>query len=113
MITAILLFILSSCASAQLSFPIVSLTVEGNKIYSADQILSITGLKVGMHADQKAFEAARDLLTNSGFFESVGYKYAPSADMAGYSASFQVLEVEQSYPVAFERLKQPAQQLIS
>jgi outer membrane protein insertion porin family len=114
MTLATLLVFFSSIALAQTqSFPIVSLTVDGNKIYTDDQILAITGLKIGMPVDQKAFEKARDLLTNSGFFESVGYKYAPSADKAGYAASFQVVEVEQSYPVAFERLKPPSQQLIA
>jgi len=111
--SAALALLFSALAWGQPQFPIVSLTVDGNTIYSDEQILSITGLKVGMAANQKLFEDARDKLTNSGFFESVGYKYAPSADKTGYAASFQVVEVEQSYPVTFERLKPPPEQMIA
>ncbi|MBI3208829.1 MAG: hypothetical protein HYZ37_07995 [Candidatus Solibacter usitatus] len=85
-------------------FPIVSLAVEGNRSFSQQQILVVAGLKMGAPADQKEFEAARDRLIACGFFESVGYKYAPSADKNGYAASFQVVEVQQVYPVRFERL---------
>lgn len=86
------------------TFPVVNLTVEGNQNFSADQILRVAGVRLGQLADQKAFEQGRDRLTNSGFFESVGYKYGPSADKTGYSATFIVQEVQQAYTVRFDRM---------
>jgi len=85
-------------------WPIQSLSVEGNTNYGKDQILAVAGLKVGQLAGKRDFEAARDRLVATGFFETVGYKFSPSKDSAGYAASFQVVEVTPLYPVEFEGL---------
>ena len=98
------------CAQPR-TFPIVSLKVEGNKIYSSDRILAAAGLRIGDMATKEKFEAARQKLIDSGFFESVGYKYGPSDDKTGYSAAFEVTEVQQAYAVKFERLPRPDAEL--
>ena len=85
-------------------WPIQSLSVEGNRIYKAAQILAVTGLKVGQMAGRPEFEAARDRLVATGAFETVGYKFVPASGEKGYAATFQVTEVEQAYPVHFEGL---------
>jgi outer membrane protein assembly factor BamA len=85
-------------------WPIQSLSVEGNRSYGQDQILAVAGMKVGQVAGKSDFEAARDRLVATGFFETVGYRFAPSKDSAGYAASFQVVEVTPLYPVEFEGL---------
>ncbi|MBL8176711.1 MAG: hypothetical protein JNK48_18690 [Bryobacterales bacterium] len=95
------------------TFPIVSLTVKGNKIYKSEKILAVTGLKVGQPVVEKEFDAARDRLIACGYFESVGYQYKPSPDGRGFDASFDVKEVEQSYPVKFDRLPKPGQDLFA
>lgn len=92
-------------------FPIRSLKVEGNRIFSEDKILALAGVQIGQPASKDAFEAARDRLVASGYFETVGYRYAPSEDKSGFSASFQVQEIQQSYPVQFERLPESEAQL--
>ncbi|MBV6431429.1 MAG: Outer membrane protein assembly factor BamA [Bryobacteraceae bacterium] len=92
-------------------FPIVSLKVDGNHIFHTDRILAVAGIRLGEEANEAAFEAARNRLVDCGFFESVGYKYGPSADGTGYAASFQVKEIEQSYPVYFERIARPEKEL--
>ncbi|MBS1829880.1 MAG: hypothetical protein JST93_31560 [Acidobacteria bacterium] len=94
------------------TFPILSLTVVGNKIYPSEKILAVTGLKVGQPVVEKEFDAARDRLVACGYFESVGYQYKPSADGMGFNASFEVKEVEQSYPVKFDRLAKPEKELL-
>ena len=86
------------------AWPIESLSVEGNKNYTAQQILAVTGLKVGQVAGKAEFDAARDRLVATGFFETVGYRFAPSRDSKGYAASFQVVEATPLYPVQFEGL---------
>jgi outer membrane protein insertion porin family len=85
-------------------WPVQSLSVEGNKNFTAQQILSVAGLKVGQIAGKAEFDAARDRLAATGCFETVGYKFAPSKDSTGYMASFQVAEVSPLYPVQFEGL---------
>jgi len=85
-------------------WPIQSLSVEGNKNFTSQQILAVAGLKVGQVAGKTEFDAARDRLVATGCFETVGYKFAPSKDSSGYAASFQVAEVSPLYPVQFEGL---------
>ncbi len=100
------------CAQPR-TFPIVSLTVTGNRIYKTEKILAVTGLKVGQPVVEKEFDAARDRLLACGYFELVGYQYKPSADGTGYNATFEVKEVEQSYPVKFDRLAKPEKELLA
>jgi len=85
-------------------WPIQSLSVEGNKNFTSQQILAVAGLKIGQVAGKAEFDAARDRLVATGCFETVGYKFAPSKDSTGYAASFQVAEVSPLYPVQFEGL---------
>ena len=85
-------------------WPIQSLSVEGNKNFTSRQILAVAGLKIGQVAGKAEFDAARDRLVATGCFESVGYKFVPSKDSTGYTASFQVAEVSPLYPVQFEGL---------
>jgi len=89
-------------------WPIASVSVEGLKNYSQQQVIAATGLKIGQLAGRADFEAARDRLLKAGVFETVGYKFAPAAGSnKGYAASFQVVEVEPVYPVRFEGLNVP------
>ena len=95
-------------ASAQLKkWPIESLAVEGNQNYTAAQILSVAGLKIGQLAGKDEFEAAQKRLESTGAFETVGYKFGPSPNSTGYAATFQVLEIEPVYPVRFSDLGIP------
>jgi outer membrane protein insertion porin family len=105
----ILALVWSGVASGQGSkkWPLESLTVEGNHDYSAQQILAVAGLAIGQTAGQAEFEAAQQRLEATGLFETVGYKFGPSATSNGYAATFQVLEVEPVYPVRFADLGIP------
>src|ERR1700689_83155 len=51
--------------------------------------------------------AARDRLTASGAFETVGYKFVPAGAGKGYAATFQVAETTSFFPAQFEELGQP------
>jgi outer membrane protein assembly factor BamA len=62
-------------------------------------------------AGKAEFEAARDRLTATGMFETVGYKFEPGANKQAYAASFQVTEVEPAYPVRFDELGVPDQEI--
>jgi outer membrane protein assembly factor BamA len=91
-------------AATPSQWPIVSLNVEGNKIFTRDQVLAVAGLKVGQLAGKPEFEAARDRLVASGGFETVGYRFEPGPAKQGYAASFQVVEIQPTFPVEFEDL---------
>jgi outer membrane protein insertion porin family len=91
-------------APAPAKWPIESLAVEGTHNYTREQVLAVTGLKIGQVAGKPEFEAARDKLVACGAFETVGYKFVAAAQGKGYAATFQVTEVEQVYPVIFEEL---------
>lgn len=98
-------------AAAPTRWPIERLAVEGNRRYTAQQVLAVAGLKVGQVAGKPEFDAARDRLVASGAFETVGYKFEPGPNNEGYVATFQVVEVEPAYPVRFEMLGVPAAEL--
>ena len=65
----LLLFVSGLCAQTR-SFPIDSITIEGNKILSAGAITSAAGLKHGDTGNSAIFDAARDRLIASGYFET-------------------------------------------
>jgi outer membrane protein assembly factor BamA len=88
-------------------WPIQSLAVEGNHTYTAAQVLAVAGLKIGQMAGKPEFEAARGRLVATGAFETVGYKFEPASKGSGYTASFQVTEVQPVYPVEFEEMTVP------
>jgi len=98
-------------AAAPTKWPIVSLAVEGNRHYAPEQILAVAGLKVGQVAGKEDFDAARDRLVASGFFEMVAYKFDPAPGQNGEVGTFQVTEVDASYPARFEELPVPAAEL--
>ena len=50
---------------------IASIAVEGNRIFSKEQVLAVSGLKIGQLASRPEFDEARDRLVESGAFESV------------------------------------------
>jgi outer membrane protein insertion porin family len=93
-----------SSAPAGQKFPIASITVEGNRVFTRDQVLAVAGLKTGQLASKADFEAARDRLVACGAFENVAYRYTASPNGDGVAAVFEVNEVEQIYPFDFQDL---------
>jgi outer membrane protein insertion porin family len=91
-------------APAPDKWPIQKLAVDGNRMYTAEQVLGVAGLKIGQLAGKPEFEAARDRLVASGAFETVGYKFEAGPDQKGYIATFQITEVQPAFPVRFEEL---------
>jgi len=69
-------------------WPIESLAVEGLHTYTREQVLAVTGLKIGQVAGKPEFDAARDKLVACGAFETVGYKFVAATQGKGYAATF-------------------------
>ena len=100
----LVLLLFGAFAAAQnRSFPIDSITIEGNRILSAAAIVQASGLKPGQPGDSGVFDAARDRLIASGYFETVAYRYKP-ADAKGYQITFEVKETTALYPLRVEAL---------
>jgi outer membrane protein insertion porin family len=89
---------------APTAYTVEQLTVEGNHVYGAGQILAVTGIRVGQKAGRREFDAAREKLAATGSFDSVSYRYAPSKDGEGYDVVFEVSEIGQLYPMRFDDL---------
>jgi outer membrane protein insertion porin family len=101
----------STLPPAPTAYPLESLTVEGNHAHTAEQILAAAGLLVGQSAGNSELEAARQKLVATGAFDNVSYRFAPSKDGEGYDVVFEVAEVGQLYPIRFEELPAPDDQL--
>jgi outer membrane protein assembly factor BamA len=102
-ILLVLLFFSWVAAAQTPAFPIDSLTVEGNRSLSAGAIAEAAGLKRGDKGSSAIFDAARDRLIASGYFETVGYRFKPSATN-GYDVTFEVQEIQTLLPVRVDAL---------
>jgi outer membrane protein assembly factor BamA len=87
------------------AWPLASVSVTGNSNYSSDDILRIAALRVGQNAGKDEFEAARQRLLATGFFETVGFRFEPSpADPQKIAGVFDVREIGHVYPFRTEEL---------
>ncbi len=86
------------------SWPISSITIKGNRIFSTAQILAVAELSVGKTVDKQQLDAAHERLLGCGAFDSVAYSYAPAADYKGIVLTYEVVEVPTLYPMMFEDL---------
>lgn len=100
-------------ARQAVKWPLESIRIEGNRIYSDAQLLAVTGLKIGEPADKSTFDVARDRLLNTGVLETVVYRYRPTAARDGYEVTFQVAEIQQIYPIRFYNIKAPKTELLA
>ena len=91
------------------SFPLRAVQVVGNDIFSQEEILAATDLKIGDAATPIDFQRALKRLSDSGVFESLEFQYGAQGD--GYQVTFQVTELRYFYPVRFEGMDEPAEQL--
>ena len=82
--------------------PISAITIAGNKALSNDAILTASGLKINENGGSAIFDAARDRLLHTGYFDLVSYSFRQQ-DL-GFAVTFTVVEVKQVYPVRAEAL---------
>lgn len=82
--------------------PISSITITGNQKLKTDAILSVLGLKVKDQGSTAIFNAARDRLLDTGYFDSISYQYHQQ-DL-GFAVTFNVSEMQQVYPIRVQGL---------
>jgi len=85
-------------------WPLEHLAVQGNQNYTAQQVLTVAGLKIGQTVDKDGLEAARQRLMDTGAFDRAGYRYVSAQDGKGYDVTMEVAEMAQMYPIRFEDL---------
>ena len=91
------------------AFPLRAVSILGNSLFSQEEILTATGLQIGEKVTPLDFQRALKQLSGSGVFESLEFQYGPQGD--GYHVTFQVTEAQELYPVRFEGMDEPAEQL--
>jgi len=99
-------------ASVAKDFPIDSITIDGNRILSATAITAASGLKLGATSNISVFDAARDRLIASGYFDMVAYRYKPAAAGGGYDVTFEVQEIDTLYPIRIDGLPATAAEVV-
>lgn len=91
----------SAAAAADPVIRVIELV--GNKVYTAEQLIALSGLRPGMPVRRDVFEAANDRMMASGAIESFAWQYQPLGDGSGFKVTLEVLEVAQHYPWFIER----------
>ncbi len=104
---------LSAQRPSQARWPLRSIAIEGNKLYTDQQLVAATGLKLGEACNQAAFEAARDRLLATGALETVAFHFGPAATGDGYAVTFEVAEVQQVFPLQFVNLGVPEEEILA
>ena len=92
-------------------FALRSITFRGNRAYTREQLLAVSGLRLGELVAKPEFDTARDKLLGTGVFETVGYQFGPGPGGQGYSANFDIVEITGRFPVEFENLGAPAPEI--
>src|SRR6266481_2471350 len=67
-------------------WPLETFTVKGNSKFTREQILALSGLRMGQTVAKADFDAARDRVVASGAFISVACGFQPSPNGKGYAA---------------------------
>ncbi len=82
-----------------------SITVKGNQLYSSAGIVKESGLHVGQRVSPQIIEQARKRLQGTELFSNVTDEYRfTGAVPPEYNLTFEVTEIQQIFPMRFERL---------
>lgn len=82
-----------------------ALNVRGNQLYSSAGIQKELGLHLGQRVDPRIIEQARKKLLGTELFSNVTDEYRFSGSVPPeYSLTFEVTEIQQIFPMRFERL---------
>ncbi len=113
-----ILIAVSMCVAAawsQGTWPLKQISVEGNRTYTDEQLIAASGLTTGgqytRDSLQERLEAAQGKLLASGVLESVAFRFGGTSDGKGYAVTFEVAEIEQAYPIEFENIDAPDEEL--
>ena len=82
-----------------------AVTVKGNHLYSSEDIIRVSGLRLGQHVTGQMLEAGRQKILGTELFDNVADEFKFSAGVTpAYDVTFEVSESQQVFPMRFERL---------
>ena len=82
-----------------------AISVKGNHLYSTEDIVKHSGLQLGQRVSAAVIEEARKRLQDTELFSNVAFRYQFSAGAPpAYDVTFEVTEIDQLFPMRFERL---------
>jgi outer membrane protein assembly factor BamA len=84
-------------------WPLREIRIQGVKLLTPQQVVELSGLKVGALAGQVELDAARERVYASGCFDLVSYAFEPAAG-GGIVATFEIRDVEQRGTWRLDRL---------
>ncbi len=90
-------------AQAEKRWPLREIRAQGMQLITPQQVIAMSGLKVGMLAGQEEFDAARERIYASGCFDLVSYAFEPAPE-GGIFVTFELRDVEQRGTWRLERL---------
>jgi outer membrane protein insertion porin family len=96
-------------AAAPDRWPLAAIEITGNRVFPREAIVKVLDLQIGAPVNRTDFEAALARLQESGAFEALSFRYTPAGDKL--AVTFEVQEVVDLYPVAFDRLEVPEAEL--
>lgn len=112
----ILSFSLAACLAAsslaaQQKFPLREIEIVGSKIYPADRVIALTGLKVGEPVAEADFQNALGKLNDAGVYDDLRYEFGPKD--GGYRLVITVDEVDLTYPLRLDGFDMPREELLA
>jgi outer membrane protein assembly factor BamA len=84
-------------------WPLREIRIQGVKLLTPQQVVEISGLKVGALAGKVELDAARERIYATGCFDSVTYAFEPAVG-GGIVATFEIRDVEQRGGWRLDRL---------
>ncbi|HWF48778.1 MAG TPA: POTRA domain-containing protein, partial [Bryobacteraceae bacterium] len=88
------------------------ISVKGNRLYSAPEIIKTSGLTIGQPVTAAVLEKARNRLLSTELFNNVTDAFSYRGSPPAYDLTIEVTENQQVYPVHFERLGVPTDALL-
>lgn len=88
-----------------------SVKVEGNRLYPEADIVNVLGLKIDGPVAPSDFDVAKQRLLNTELFANIGYEFSYFGKPQQYDLLMKVVEYDQVFPMRFEELGTPDEQI--
>jgi outer membrane protein insertion porin family len=88
-----------------------SVKVEGNRLYPEAEIVKVLGLKIDGPVAPADFDVAKQKLLNTDLFANIGYEFSYLGKPQQYDLRMKVVEYDQVFPMRFEELGVPDEQV--
>src|SRR5271170_2755889 len=88
-----------------------SVKVEGNRLYPEAEIVKVLGLKIDGPVAPPDLDVAKQKLLNTELFANIGFEFSYFGKPQQYDLVMKVVEYDQVFPMRFEELGIPDEQI--